>query len=188
VSYLLIFIGIIALNVVPFFTPATWTILAFIAATTKVNLLVLPVLAAVAATIGRTILARLSYVIVRSKFLSEKSKHNIDGFKLIIEKRRHLTMTGFLLYALGPLPTNYLFISYGLTTLQLRYLVVPFFIGRLLSYSFWIYIGYRFGTLLQAEGLTGVYDMYFIVTQIATIAAVYAFTRVNWRRIAERMR
>ena len=182
---MLIFLGIIVLNVVPFFMPATWTVLALIASTTHLKLAAIPLIAATGATVGRVILARLSHRLVRSRFLSEDTRHNIDGVKAIIEKRKHVTMAGFLLYALGPLPTNYLFISYGLTTLPLRYLVVPFFIGRLASYTFWVYVGYGFRQAFQAGDLMATYNTYFIVTQIATIAAVYAFTKIDWRRIAK---
>jgi len=183
--YLLIFVGVILLNVVPFFMPATWTVLAALAATTHIQLIFVPVIGAVGATIGRTILAKLSRSIVRGKFLSEKTRQNIDAIKIVIEKKKHLTITAFLLYALGPLPTNYLFISYGLTTLPLRYLVVPFFIGRLLSYSFWVYIGYEVGSAFQNSDFSSEYSVYFIATQLLTIAAVYGFTKVDWKRVAE---
>jgi len=185
--YVLIFVGIIVLNVVPFFMPATWTVLAALAAMAHIELIYVPIIGAVGATIGRTILAKFSRSIVRTNFLSEKTQQNIDAIKTVIEKKKQLTITAFLLYALGPLPTNYLFISYGLTTLPLRYLVVPFFIGRLLSYSFWVYIGYEVGNAVHHSLLGKSYSAYFIVTQLLTIAAVYAFTKVNWRRIARRI-
>jgi hypothetical protein len=36
------------------------------------------------------------------------------------------------------LPSNYLFIAYGLTSLPIAFLLIPFFVGRLVSYTFWV--------------------------------------------------
>lgn len=181
--YLYAFFGIIIFNTIPFFMPATWTVLSFIAATNSVNLFLLAIIAAVAAAIGRVLLALFSRDVIRSRFLSEKSRQNIDSLKDVIEKHEGTAVGVFLLYAFGPLPTNYLFIAYGLTTLPLCFLVLPFFIGRLVSYTFWIYVGTEFGTMVRHNSLL---SGYFIVTQLLTILLVYGFTKVDWKKLVAR--
>jgi len=178
--YLYAFIGIIVFNAIPFFMPATWAVLSFIAATHSVNLFLLAIIAAIAASIGRILLALFSRDIIRSRFLSDKSRQNIDSLKNIIGKHEGTAVGLFLLYAFGPLPTNYLFIAYGLTTMQLRYLVLPFFIGRLASYTFWIYVGTELGDIVLHNSL---FSGYFIATQIVTILLVYGFTKVDWKKL-----
>ncbi len=186
-TYVLIFLGIVVLNIIPFFMPATWTVLLALAATTHVEAVYLPLIGATGATLGRTILAHFSRRIVRAKILTPEARKNIDAVRTIIEKRKKLTLSGFLLYALGPFPTNYIFISYGLTSLPLRYLIVPFFFGRLLSYSLWTYIGFQIGTAYQVGDFNTIYDFYFVLTQLITILAVYLFTKINWSRVAGRL-
>jgi len=39
------------------------------------------------------------------------------------------------LFAFSPLPSNVLFLAYGLTTAPLHLLAIPFFIGRMVSYA-----------------------------------------------------
>jgi len=168
--------------------PGTWTILAAISATTDSSqFFYLAVVGAIGATIGRIILAKISRNLVRTKFLSDKTRLNIDAVKNIIEKRKGLTIAAFFLYAFGPLPTNYIFISYGLTSLPLRYLVIPFFFGRVVSYSLFTFTGEWLGNIYSDGNLFTSYGLYFVITQILTILAVYWFTKINWQKIGDKI-
>ena len=48
-----------------------------------------------------------------------------------------LTFGAFLFYAFTPLPSNYLFIAYGLTALPLIRIALPFLLDRFVSYLLW---------------------------------------------------
>ena len=99
----------------------------------------LALIGATAATLGRVTLAKLSRAMVPRRFLDEPTRKNIGAIKDGLEKRRVFTFATFLAYTLiSPLPSNYLFIAYGLTTLRLAFVAFPFFVGRLASYSFWV--------------------------------------------------
>src|SRR6516162_7633168 len=74
-------------------------------------------LSATAATCGRIVLAKLSRALVRQKLLTDRSRRNVDAIKIGIENQRAMTVGTFLGYSLSPLPSNYLFIAYGLTSL-----------------------------------------------------------------------
>jgi hypothetical protein len=74
VAFLLISLVIFVLNVIPIFAPPTWTVLSFIAITYESNIIVLAIVGAVAATLGRLTLAKLSRVIVRQKFPRRRHK------------------------------------------------------------------------------------------------------------------
>ena len=182
--YLFVFAFVVALNIIPFFMPATWTVLALIAASYHINFFYLAIIGAVAATIGRLILAEFSRVIIRSRFLTTKMRENIDSLREVLLHHKGLSITAFLAYAFGPLPSNYIFISYGLTTLPMGYLAAPFFIGRLVSYSFWAYLGTRIALAIQHHTFFG---PYFIITQLLSIGAVYWFTKVDWKKVTSRL-
>ncbi|HKW90237.1 MAG TPA: hypothetical protein VJN21_15925 [Candidatus Acidoferrales bacterium] len=83
------------------------------------------------------------------------------------------------------MPSNYLFLAYGLTTLELRLIAIPFFLGRSVSYSFWGLTSSAIASKLPIPSanalsyLTG----YFIATQILLLYIVYLFTRVDWRAL-----
>lgn len=179
----LLFTLIFTLNLVPAFAPPTWVTLSFIGLTIPtVPHGLLTLTAAIAATLGRMTLAKLSRLIVRGKFLSEHTRTNIDVMKGNIEKHKVFTSGMFLAYAFSPLPSNYLFIAYGLTTLRLSFIAVPFFIGRLVSYSFWVTTASAVGDRLQLDSIESAsyVGIYFVASQILLWPAIYTFTKIDW--------
>ena len=83
-----------------------------------INFVWIALVAAVAATCGRIVLAKASYLLLRRRWLSEETRRNVDTIRVGIESRPVVTFSTVLGYALSPLPSNYLFIAYGLTSLQ----------------------------------------------------------------------
>ena len=88
------------------------------------------------------------------------------------------------------LPSNYLFIAYGLTTLGLVSVAVPFFIGRFASYSFWVATGSALGDRLDMDSFESAsyIGIYFIASQLLLIPVIYVFTRIDWRTAFEQKR
>jgi hypothetical protein len=121
-----------------------------------------------AATLGRIVLAKLSRTILRARLLDEDTRQTIGAIKEALEKRRALTFGLFLAYAFSPLPSNYLFIAYGLTTLRLIIVAFPFFIGRLASYSFWVTTASAAGDQLDMDSFESAsyVGAYFAVFQL----------------------
>lgn len=187
----LLFVLIFGLNLILAFAPPTWMALALVGfefpGTGAVHL---AVVGAVAATLGRLTLARLSHWLLREGLLSDAHRANIDVIKDRLEKRTALTVGLFLFYAFSPLPSNFLFIAYGLTGLPLPRVALPFFIGRLASYTFFIAGGAAAGRRFHIASLaSGLYaGAWFIGTQVLLLAALYAFTRIDWTALFDRRR
>lgn len=183
--YLIAFAVVFGINVIPAFAPPTWTVLSFITIQYHTNVIVLAVVGAVASTLGRMALAKLANVIVRQKFLSPATRDNVDHLKEQLEKKTKLTIGLFLLYAFSPLPSNHLFIAYGLTGLSLKYIAIPFCLGRMVSYTFWALAASRLAHMLAYQEIkTGsIFGYYFIATQVITLLLVYVFTRIDWRAL-----
>jgi len=182
---LAVFLFIFALNVVPAFAPPTWTVLSFISIRFDINFLALALIGAVAATCGRLVLAKLSKLLVREKFLSEGTRKNIDSVRQRIQSKPRFTAGAFLLYAFSPFPSNNLFIAYGLTGLNLRLIALPFFMGRVVSYSFWAFTAAGLARKIDYESIASgsFFSLYFVITQILTILILFAFTRLDWEAL-----
>jgi membrane protein YqaA with SNARE-associated domain len=181
-----LFIAVFVLNLLPAFAPPTWTTMSFIGiAVPNIDVLLLAFVAAVAATCGRVVLAKLSRLIVRQKLLTEGARRNVDAIKIAIEGQRALTLGTFLGYSLSPLPSNYLFIAYGLTSLQIVFLAVPFFIGRFVSYAFWTRTASTVGDWLDWDWFESApyFVAYFLLTQLLLIPVLYGFTRLDWKTL-----
>ena len=139
IPLLILFLVVFFLNVIPAFAPPTWMVFSFLGFRFPSHMgWTFALAGAFGAAVGRLVLGKLSRLVVRNHWLGEAARQNVDSFKLDLEKRPKLTFGLFLFYAFTPLPSNYLFIAYGLTTMPLVRLVVPFFIGRFVSYTFWV--------------------------------------------------
>jgi hypothetical protein len=183
--FLVIFLVVFALNVMPAFAPPTWSVLSFIAIRFNSNIVLLAVVGAVAATLGRLVLAKLSTVIVRQKILSDDTKKNIDAVKERLESKKKLTFGILLFYAFSPFPSNHLFIAYGLTALKLKLIAIPFLLGRVVSYAFWAFTASSVAQLLNYESVTSksFFSYYFVASQLFGLLTIYVFTRIDWRRV-----
>ena len=183
-----LFVVVFILNVLPAFAPPTWTTMSFIGlALPTADFLLFPAIAATAATCGRIVLAKLSRALVRQKLLSEEARRNVDTIRLGIENRPAVTLGTFLGYSLSPLPSNYLFIAYGLTSLPITFLSLPFFVGRLLSYAFWIRTASKVGDWLDVDvdwfQSAPYFIAYFLFSQLLLVPVLYGFTRLDWHAV-----
>ncbi len=182
-AMLLLFVLVFALNVLPAFAPPTWMLLSFFglrfpdAAPWWVALT-----AASAATAGRTVLALLSQRISRSRWMPEATRANLATVAGVIERRRAASSTAFLLFAFSPLPSNALFLAYGLSGAALPLLVVPFFVGRIVSYLVAFAGGAAIADQFDLELTARASAVYFVMSQLASLALVYAFARIDWHR------
>jgi hypothetical protein len=185
VVFLLIFLAIFVLNVIPMFAPPTWSVLSFLAIRLDSKLVLLAVVGAVAATLGRLVLARLSRVIIRQRFLSDATRENIDVVKERLEGRTKLTLGALLFYAFSPFPSNHLFIAYGLTTLKLKVIAIPFLLGRVAVYSFWAFTASGAAQMLNYRSVTSrsIFSYYFVASQLLGLLSIYVFTKIDWRRV-----
>ncbi len=180
-----IFLVVLIINIIPAFAPPTWMVLAYFKEQYNFNVFLLALDGTIAATIGRLILARLSTLLIRKRLLSARTRSNIDNIKNRILEHKRLTIGIFVSYSLSPLPTNQLFLAYGLTDLPLKYIALPFFLGRFLSYLFWVSIISSVTLKVKANQLMhGAYiGSYYIIVQILTLVVVYLFTRIDWQML-----
>ena len=190
-AILLVFVIVLALNIIPAFAPPTWMVFSFLGFRFPEHAgWTLAITGALAATIGRCILAEMSRVIVRGHWLGAASRNNLDSLRDELQRRPRLTFSLLLFYAFTPLPSNSVFIAYGLTTMNILRIAIPFFLGRFVSYLFWA----RSSALVsrkfdvdKSEAL-GYFSVYFVLTQLALIGIVYIFARIDWKAVLHERR
>lgn len=185
-SLALLFLVVFALNVVPAFAPPTWLVLSFIGLKhPQANPWLVALAAALGATGGRVVLAHFARHIVSSCWVPAAMRDNLDVVAKTIERRKTASVIVFVLFAFSPLPSNVLFLAYGLTRAPLHLLAVPFLVGRFVSYAG----AFAGGSLVSrwfTPELTGTaWWLYFVPTQLLLLALVYAFARIDWRKSAD---
>ena len=177
-SYLGIFFLLIAVNAAPILMPPTWIILSsFFALDASLDPFLLALVGATGATIGRFFLKRISGFFRR--FVGKEQESNLDAIGNFLNKKKFgYTLTSFL-FAATPLPSNMLFVAYGMMRAKSIGLYIGFWCGRLVSYYIMITISEAIlAPLLQLfeDRIIGI-----IVADIIGIGAVIFLTCINWR-------
>ena len=179
-----LFAVVFALNCLPAFAPPTWMVVsAMTLSSPGANPWLTALTAATAATAGRLVLAKLAYLLVRQRWLSARTKENVELVKVRLDKHRAMTFGAVLAYTCSPLPSNSLFIAYGLTSLPMAPVAVASFIGRFLTYSVWVVMAMEVAQkVVVDEGSVFAYlGGYFVVTQVLMLGLVVLFTKLDWR-------
>ena len=182
-SLLTLFLLVFLLNVLPAFAPPTWMLLSFFGLRfPDANPWWVALVAASAATSGRTVLAYFAQRISDSRWFPESTRANLRSVAEAIERRRATSSVAILLFAFSPFPSNALFLAYGLSRASLPLLAVPFFAGRFVSYAFAFTGGAVVADQLDIEISGRASALYFVASQLASIVFVYVFARIDWRR------
>jgi hypothetical protein len=139
-SYFGIFLVLIAINTSPLLMPPSWIVLtSFYLLDPNLNIILLSMVGATAATIGRFFLKKISGLF--RKFIGEEQKSNLDVIGDYLNRKRFGYVIASFLFGATPLPSNMLFITYGLMRAKNVGIYVGFWCGRVLSYIVMIYFG-----------------------------------------------
>ena len=179
-SYFGIFLLLIGINAAPILMPPTWIVLSsFFALDSSLDPLLLALVGATGATIGRFFLKRISGVFRR--FVGKEQESNLDTIGNFLNKKKFgYTLTSFL-FAATPLPSNMLFVAYGMMRAKSIGLYIGFWCGRLVSYYIMITISHAVLTpflQLFEDRLIGI-----IAADIVGIGSVVFFTCINWQAL-----
>lgn len=176
-SYFGILLLLFLVNVAPVLMPPTWLILAsFYVLDTTLNPLYLAMSGATGATAGRFLLLYASSFFRR--FMSTERKSSLDKITNYLNSKRFGFLLTTLLFAATPLPSNMLFISYGLMKARTVQIYVGFWFGRLVSYYIMISVSKVVltpFTKLFEDRIVGI-----IVADILGVAVLIFFASIDW--------
>ena len=183
----LVFIAVLiyAINVVPVLMPPTWTILAFIYIHYHPPFLPAIFLGALAATLGRVTLYFLSKKYFR-KFFSQKSLQNYDALGNFIKEKEKISIPLIVTYAFFPVSSNYVYIAAGLTEINIRVFASSFFIGRLISYSFWVAATHAATSKLEEIFTSHMSNLSVVLIEFGGIIFILLLGRIQWSKILKR--
>ncbi len=176
-SYLGIFFLLLGINAAPLLMPPSWIVLSsFLALDPTLNILVLALVGATGATIGRFFLKRISHLFRR--FIGKEQISNLDIIGNFLNRRKFGYIITSFLFAATPLPSNMLFVAYGLMRAKSIGLYIGFWLGRVLSY----YIMLSISEVVLTPFLQLFEDRYIgiLVADGIGIGAVIFFACIDW--------
>lgn len=176
-SYFGIFLVLIGVNASPILMPPSWIILtSFYLLDPSLNIVFLSMVGATGATLGRFVLKKISGLF--RKFAGDEQKSNLDIIGDYLNRKKFGYLVASFLFGATPLPSNVLFITYGLMKAKNFGIYVGFWLGRVLSYVVMIYFG---NTVLKPfleifeDRLMGI----LLVDALGIISIIF-FASVNW--------
>ena len=176
-SYFGIFLVLIGVNASPILMPPSWIILtSFYLLDPTLNIVILAMVGATGATIGRFFLKRISGLF--RKFVGEEQKSNLDMIGDYLNKKKYGYLIASFLFGATPLPSNVLFITYGLMRAKSASIYIGFWAGRTISYIIMIYFGNAVLTPLLdifEDRLTGI-----LLIDGIGIGLIILFASINW--------
>ena len=176
-SYFGILLILIGVNAAPILMPPSWIILtSFHLLDPTLNIVLLAMVGATGATIGRFLLKKFSGYFRR--FVGEEQKSNLDIIGNYLNQKKHGYLIASFLFAATPLPSNMLFITYGLMRAKSLGIYIGFWFGRTISYIIMIYFGNAVLTpILEIfeDRITGI-----LLIDGVGIGMIILFASVNW--------
>lgn len=188
-DYLILFVLVLGINLMPAFGPPTWSVLVLYSLNT--NMLSGPVVitGAIAAALGRYLLARASRLV--GARLSARSRSNLLAARQALEGSKRSNILALGLFAVSPLPSAQLFEAAGLAGVRLVPFTVAFFAGRLVSYAIYTFTAAEIRQSSLGEAFRGEFTSpLWVAFQLVMIGLVIGMTRVNWSKsvVTHRMR
>ncbi len=176
-SYLGIFLLLIGVNAAPLLMPPSWIVLSsFYAIDPSLDPILLALVGATGATIGRFILKRISHLFRR--FAGTQQKSNLDMIGNFLNHRKFGYILTSFVFAATPLPSNMLFVAYGLMRAKSIGLYIGFWFGRLISY----YIMVSISQVVLVPFLELFENRYYgiLIVDGIGIGVVIFFTFIDW--------
>jgi len=184
-SYLGIFFLLIAINAAQLLMPPTWIILSsFYAIDPLLDPLVLSLIGATGATIGRFFLKSVSGLF--RKFVGQEQKSNLDAIGNFLNLKRFGYIVTSFVFAATPLPSNMLFVTYGLLRAKSFGLYVGFWMGRVVSY----YVMITISTVVLTPFIELFEERYIgiLIADALGIGSIIFFTCINWNLLLTKRR
>jgi len=142
----------------------------------NLNIVLLSIVGATGATIGRYFLKKISGLF--RKFIGEEQKSNLDIIGDFLNKKKFGYVIASFLFGATPLPSNMLFITYGLMKAKSIGIYIGFWFGRVLSYIIMIYLGNAvlkpFLEIFE-DRLLGI-----LLVDVSGIVVIIFFASINW--------
>lgn len=178
-NYLEVILLSFVVNVVPAFVPPTWLALTIYHLNHPLLDTPIVALAGVAGSVGGR-LVMYYYSKILGKYMPSKYADNLKSFRGFLEKRKRGLFFGTLIYSLGPLPSNFLFIAAGIARTEILPVLGGFALGRGISYILLIYASLHVFSVMELVGGLYVKELVNVLGIIAGLAIVF----VDWRKLS----
>ena len=179
-SYLGVLLILFGMNVAPILMPPSWMVLvSFYVAYPSLDPLHLSLIGATTATCGKFLLTYISSK--GRRFIGEQRRASLDVLGRYLSGKKYVYFLASFIFALGPLPSNLLFITYGIIRARTFGMFLGFWSGRVIAYFVMISISsiaIKPFIELFANEIYGI-----IIFDSLGVVSVIVFASVDWQKL-----
>lgn len=182
--YLLVFLGALLFDVVPFpFLPA-FTIMMFLQLIYDLDVWWVIIIGVLGSVMGRYILL-LYAPLISNKYLNPSKNKDIQFLGEKMNENKWKGQLFILAYSLLPLPTTPVFLGAGISKLKPRYIIPAFIIGKFTSDTVALLLG-----KYASENIESIIDNTFswqsIASLILSVVLLFCLFFIDWRTLIQK--
>ena len=182
-QYLLVFVGALLFDIVPFPFPPAFTIMVFFQIVFHLNVWGVIIVGVAGSVLGRYILL-LYAPLLANKYLKGSKNEDIMFLGEKMKENKWKGQMVVLAYSLLPLPTTPLFLGAGISKLKPIYIIPAFLIGKFTSDTIAIHLG-----KYASENVESIIDNAFswqsILSLVLGLLMLFCLFFIDWRTLIQ---
>ena len=181
--YFFVFLAALAVDLLPFFGPPAWTVMAFFQIKYELHIWWVLAIGVIGSTLGRYIYS-LYIPLLSAKVIKPQKNKDIEFIGQRLSGNGWKIQLFVLLYTLVPLPTTSLFTAAGMARIKAIHIIPAFFVGKFISDALMLHAG-KFAVENTEQVLQGMVSWQAITAALAGIILLCAFLFTDWRTLLE---
>src|SRR6478609_9807095 len=183
-QYLLVFVGALLFDIVPFpFLPA-FTIMIFLQITFHLNPWLVIIIGVVGSVLGRYILF-LYIPLLTNKYIKESKNEDVQFLGTKMKENKWKGQIIVLAYSLLPLPTTPLFLAAGMAKLNALYIIPAFLIGKFTSDTIALHAG-KYASENVHNIMQHALSFKSIASFVFCIFLIFCVLFIDWRSLIQK--
>ncbi len=184
--YILVFLGALLFDLVPFPFPPAFTIMMFLQIVFELDAWTVIIVGVAGSVLGRYILL-LYAPLIADKYLKVSKNQDIQFLGDKMKENKWKGQMVILAYSLLPLPTTPLFLAAGISKLRALYIIPWFIIGKFTSDSIAIHLGQYAAENTQSI-IDNIFSIKSIVSLLLSIILLFCLFFIDWRTLIQKNR
>lgn len=183
-QYLLVFLGALLFDIVPFPFPPAFTIMLLLLIIFHLKVWLVIVAGVVGSVLGRYILT-LYTPLLANKYIKESKIKDVQFLRKKMEENKWKGEIVILAYSLLPLPTTPLFLGAGMAKLNAKYIIPAFLIGKFTSDTIVLHAG-KYALENAHSIMKDVLSLKSIASFSLSLFLIFCILFIDWRSLIQK--
>jgi len=183
-QYLLVFIGALFFDVVPFPFPPAFTIMVFLQITFGLNIWLVIVIGVAGSILGRYILT-LYIPLLAGRLFKRSKNEDVQFLGKAMKEKGWRSQLVIVAYSLLPLPTTPLFVAGGMAKIKALYIIPAFFIGKFTSDAITVHLG-KYASEHANTITEGALSWKSLASLVVGLLLLGALLFIDWRSLIQK--